>query len=57
MSRPAGISPLPHRGSGWLAACDEPGEGSAIESGLRPLTPTLSPNGGEGVFIEFNPFV
>jgi hypothetical protein len=46
--------PLPHRGRGWLAACGEPGEGAAIEFGIRPLTPTLSPSGGEGVRIEFN---
>jgi hypothetical protein len=50
MSRAAGISPLPHCGRGWLAACGEPGEGTAMESGIRPLTPTLSPDGGEGAF-------
>ena len=49
MSRLAGISPLPHRGRGWLAAFGEPGEGAAIESGISPLTPTLSSGGGEGV--------
>jgi hypothetical protein len=49
MSRLAGISPLLHRGRGWLAACGEPGEGAAIESGISPLTPTLSP-GGEREF-------
>jgi ATP-binding cassette subfamily C protein CydCD len=28
---------------------DEPGEGATAETAVRPLTPTLSPDGGEGV--------
>jgi ATP-binding cassette subfamily B protein len=30
----------------------EPGEGACAESVARPLTPTLSPGGGEGVFLR-----
>jgi hypothetical protein len=45
----SGQAPLPQCGRGWRLRQQRPGEGAAIESDVGPLTPTLSPGGGEGV--------
>jgi hypothetical protein len=45
------------RTAGEGAERSEAGEGGGNESVVRPLTPTLSPDGGEGVFLGAAPFV
>ena len=54
MSRLAGIFPLPQRGRGWTPRQRRPGEGARRDIAVRPLTPTLSPDGGEGVSSRLN---